>query len=155
VVSPLTLAYSCGPDEIQTDFTVPLTGAAIWSLPARGAGDFIFSMTDGAHTIGGMTRVKAALDAAIETDGAGQLAPWVFHDLRRALATWLSDRGVDYVIADLCLTHAIPLGRSGSTYQRSYKIVEPPPGARSVEHPSRSRGRGERAQGTAAAGSRT
>jgi integrase len=105
-------------------FSVPLTRAALRSLPVRGAGDFIFSKTNGKRPIGGPTRIKAALDAAIEADGAGPLAPWRFHDLRRGLATWLSDRGVDYVIADLCLAHSIPLGRVGQTYQRSYKINE-------------------------------
>jgi integrase len=105
-------------------FNVPLTRAALRALPARGAGDFIFSATDGVRPIGGLNRVKANLDAAVEADGTGPLAPWTFHDFRRSLATWLSDRGVDYVIADLCLGHTIPLGRTGQTYQRSYKIVE-------------------------------
>jgi integrase len=110
--------------KAKRDFTVPLTRAALLALPPRGAGDFIFSETNGASPIGGMGRVKAELDAAIEADGAGPLAHWVFHDIRRALATWLGDRGVDYVIADLCLAHGIPLSRSGKTYQRSYKIDE-------------------------------
>jgi integrase len=86
--------------------------------------DFVFSMTDGAKQLGGLTRIKALLHAAIEADGVGPLTPWSFHHLRHALATWLRDYGVDYVIADLCLAHAIPLGRSGRTYQRSYKITE-------------------------------
>ncbi len=110
--------------KAKRDFTVPLTRAALRSLPARSIGDFIFSMTDGARPIGGPARIKAALDVAIEADGAGPLVRWTFHHLRHGLATWLSDRGVDYVIADLCLAHSIPLGRSGKTYQRSYKIVE-------------------------------
>jgi integrase len=105
-------------------FNVPLTRAALRALPGRGAGDYIFSATDGARPIGGLNRVKASLDAAVKADGAGPLAPWTFHDFRRSLATWLSDRGVDYLIADLCLGHTIPLGRTGQTYQRSYKIVE-------------------------------
>lgn len=105
-------------------FTVPLVGAALGALPPRAAGDFIFSTTEGARPIGGWTRIKADLDAAIEADGAGPLAPWRFHDFRRSLATWLSDREVDYVVADLCLGHAIPLGKVGQTYQRSYKIAE-------------------------------
>jgi integrase len=105
-------------------FTVPLTRAALRALPARAAGDFIFSRANGAQPIGGLNRLKVMLDAEVEADGAGPLAPWVFHDLRRSLVTWLSDRGVDYVVADLCLAHGIPLGRSGQTYQRSYKIAE-------------------------------
>jgi integrase len=110
--------------KAKRDFTVPLTRAALLAQPARGTGDFIFSRTDGASAIGGMDRLKAALDAAIEADGAGPLAPWVFHDFRRSLVTWLCDHGIDYVIADLCLAHSIPLSRAGRTYQRSYKIVE-------------------------------
>jgi integrase len=110
--------------KAKRDFTVPLTYAALRSLPARGAGDFIFSRTDGANAFGGMTRLKAALDTAVEADGASPLTPWTFHHFRHALSTWLGDHEVDYVIADLCLAHGIPLGRSGRTYQRSYKIAE-------------------------------
>jgi integrase len=106
-------------------FTVPLTRAALASLPAKNAGgDFIFSRTDGVRPIGGLTRVKDQLDAAIEADGGGPLAPWTLHHIRHALSTFLADRGIDYQIADLCLAHGIPLGKSGRTYQRSYKITE-------------------------------
>jgi integrase len=105
-------------------FTVPLTRAALGALPPRGSGDFIFSLSDGARAFGGATRIKAVLDAAIEADGAGPLAHWVFHDLRRSLATWLGDRAIDYAICDLILAHGIPLDRSGRTYQRSFKINE-------------------------------
>jgi integrase len=105
-------------------FTVPLGRAALSALPPRGGGNFIFSTTGGARPIGGPTRIKADLDATIEADGAGPLAPWRFHDLRRTVATWLSEHGVDYVIADLCLGHAIPLGQVGRIYQHSYKIAE-------------------------------
>jgi integrase len=110
--------------KAKRPFTVPLTRAALGSLPAQGVGDFIFSKTNGARPLGGPARIKAALDRAIEMDGAGPLAPWTFHDLRRSLVTWLCDRGIDYVIANLCLAHGIPLDRAGRTYQRSYKIVE-------------------------------
>jgi integrase len=110
--------------KAKRPFTVPLTRAALRSLPVRGAGDFIFSMTGGDRPIGGLTRIKAALDDAIEADGAGPLAHWTLHDLRRGLATWLSDRGVDYALVNLCLAHGIPLDRSGKIYQRSYKITE-------------------------------
>jgi integrase len=109
--------------KAKRDFTVPLTRAALSALPTRAAG-FVFSRTDGRRSIGGVTRIKALLDAAIEADGDGPLVGWTFHDLRRSLATWLGDRGVDYVIADLCLAHSIPLSRTGKTYQRSYKITE-------------------------------
>jgi integrase len=108
----------------KNDFTIPLSRAALRALPARGAGDFVFSATDGDRPIGGLNRVKVDLDAAVEADGAGPLAPWTFHDFRRSFATWVSDHGVDYVIADLCLGHAIPLSQVGRIYQRSYKIDE-------------------------------
>jgi integrase len=111
--------------KAKRPFTVPLTSAALGSLPARGnQGDFIFTMSNGVHPLGGPTRIKIALDKASEADGAGPLAPWTFHDLRRSFATLLGDRGVDYVICDLCLAHGIPLSRTGKTYQRSYKITE-------------------------------
>jgi integrase len=111
--------------KAKRSFTVPLTGAALRALPVRGnAGDFIFSLTNGAKAIGGLHRVKTALDVGVKADGAGPLAPWTFHHIRHALATWLGDRGVDYTICNLCLAHGIPLDRSGQTYQRSYKILE-------------------------------
>jgi integrase len=106
------------------EFTVPLTRAALRALPPRGSGDYVFSTSAGARPIGGMTRIKNDLDAAIAADGEGPIAAWRFHDFRRSLATWLSDRGVDYVIADLCLAHSIPLPQAGKVYQRSYKIAE-------------------------------
>jgi integrase len=106
-------------------FSVPLAAAALRSLPARGnAGDFIFSRTTGARPIGGMTRVKQAIDAAIRADDGDPLAGWTFHDLRRTSATWLADRGVDYTIIDLCLAHSLPVSAAGKAYQRSFKIAE-------------------------------
>jgi integrase len=110
--------------KAKRDFAVPLTALARAALPSRGDGDFIFSTSYGVKPIGGLSRVKAALDAAVEADGAGPLAAWTFHDLRRSLATWFAENGVDYVIADLCLAHLPPLSRVGLTYQRSWKLDE-------------------------------
>jgi integrase len=104
------------------EFIVPLTNAARAALPARGDSDFIFS--NGVRPIGGLGRVKAKLDALVEADGGGPLVTWVFHDIRRTLASWLAENGVDYVIADLCLAHLPPLNRVGLIYQRSYKLAE-------------------------------
>jgi integrase len=104
------------------EFIVPLTNAARATLPARADSDFIFS--NGARPIGGLGRVKAKLDALVEADGAGPLVAWVLHDIRRTLASWLAENGVDYVIADLCLAHLPPLSRVGLIYQRSYKLAE-------------------------------
>jgi integrase len=104
------------------EFIVPLTNAARAALPARGDSDFIFS--NGARPIGGLGRIKAKLDALVEADGGGPLVAWVFHDFRRAFATWFADGGGDFVIADLCLAHLPPLSRVGLTYQRSYKLAE-------------------------------
>jgi integrase len=109
--------------KAKRDFTVPLTRAALLALPSRGTSDLIFSR-DGVHQLGGLGRIKTALDAAIESDGAGPLLPFTLHDFRRAFATWVCDRGVDYVVANLALAHAIPLDRTGRTYVRSYKIAE-------------------------------
>jgi integrase len=105
-------------------FTVPLTRAALRTLPARTDGSFIFSTSYGAKPIGGTARIKAALDAAIKADGDGPLVPWTFHDFRRSFATWAADRGFDLVMIDLCLGHALPLSSVGKTYQRSQKITE-------------------------------
>jgi integrase len=109
--------------KAKRPFSVPLTYAARNALPIQGTSDFVFTV-DGIHAIGGMGRIKSMLDEAIEKDGAGPLAPWVFHDLRHAIATWLSDRGVDYTICDLILAHGIPLSKSGKGYQHSFKIEE-------------------------------
>jgi integrase len=111
--------------KAKREFSQPLSPAALRSLPPRGKpDDFIFSRTNGKQAIGGLNRLKTMLDAAIEADGAGPLASWSFHHLRHAAVTWLADQGVDYAICDLILAHGIPLGRSGRTYQRSYKISE-------------------------------
>jgi integrase len=104
------------------EFIVPLTNAARAALPARDDNDFIFS--NGVRAIGGLGRIKAKLDALVEADGDGPLVAWVLHDIRRTFATWLSENGVDYVIADLCLAHLPPLSRVGLIYQRSYKLAE-------------------------------
>jgi integrase len=108
--------------KAKREFTVPLSAAALRALPERGAGDLIFAKNDGG-ALGSLSRLKTALDAAIEADGDGPL-PFRFHDLRRTLVTWLSDRGVDYIVADLCLAHALPLSQAGRVYQRSFKIAE-------------------------------
>jgi integrase len=104
------------------EFIVPLTNVARATLPAHGDNDFIFS--NGARPIGGLGRVKIKLDALVEADGGGPLTAWVLHDIRRTLASWLAENGVDYVVADLCLAHLPPLSRVGLTYQRSFKLAE-------------------------------
>jgi integrase len=105
-------------------FSVPMTPAFFRCLPARGTSDFIFARAESANPIGGLSRLKTELDAAVEADGSGPLADWRFHDIRRGIASWLADHGVDYVIADLILAHLPPLSRVGLTYQRSFKLEE-------------------------------
>jgi integrase len=80
------------------------------ALTARcGEGLFVFSTT-GLTPVSGWSRAKRRLDTVIEADRKrrelASMAPWRFHDLRRAFATAACDLlQVDPAVADRCLNH--------------------------------------------------
>jgi integrase len=83
---------------------VPLAPEALTILESipRGRGPFVFSTTDGRKPIVGFSKMKKRLDAAMP----GPIAPWRFHDLRRAFRTGLSMLGVPDVVSELCIAHS-------------------------------------------------
>jgi integrase len=111
--------------KAKREFTVPLTGAAKGALPPRGNSDFIFAAADSDRPIGGLSRVKTALDAAGEADGAGPLVAWTFHDFRRSFATWLADNRVNFAVIDLVLHTPCRSAKPG----RSTSVVTSSPSA--------------------------
>ena len=114
------------PERVKTGrktggHTQPLSAAAlavVRSCPKHQGCGFVFT-SDGRKARGDVTRLKAALDAAIAADGKPAMKPWVFHDLRRTLVSGLAAAGHDAITVDLLLGHK-PAGLSAvaQTYQR-------------------------------------
>jgi integrase len=97
---------------------IPLSPAAIEiieALPRRG--DYVFSANGSG--LGGWSKAKRALDAAIAKTNGGPLPPWRLHDLRRTVATDLQRLGVGLQVIESILGH-ISGSRAGVTgvYQR-------------------------------------
>ena len=67
----------------------------------------------------GFSKMKARLDALLAADGAGPVAPWILHDLRRTVATGLQRLGVRLEVTESVLNH-IAGSRAGivGVYQR-------------------------------------
>jgi integrase len=85
---------------------VPLPPMAIdvlTSLP-RWTGPFVFSTTGGERPIGGFSKMKLRVDAAMKEP----IAPWRFHDLRRTMRTGLGALPVPNNVAELCIAHVQP-----------------------------------------------
>ncbi|HZZ21682.1 MAG TPA: site-specific integrase [Roseiarcus sp.] len=111
--------------KAKKEFAVPITAAFLADLPpSGGSGDYVFG-ADGGPRLPSVSRIKAALDAAIAADKQAPMARWVLHDFRRSFTTLLADRGEDFDVLDLCLAH-VPsnISKSGKTYQRSEKIEQ-------------------------------
>ncbi len=84
---------------------VPLADDALGllqSLPRFGAGDFVFSTTDGAKPVNGFSRAKERLDALSGVEG------WVLHDIRRTARTHFSALPVQDLVRELVIAHARP-----------------------------------------------
>jgi len=62
----------------------------------------VFSTTGGARPIGGFSKMKLRIDAAIKEP----IAPWRFHDARRTMRTGLGALPVANNVAELCIAHA-------------------------------------------------
>ena len=83
--------------------TIPLSRLARAILHARPRrdDDFVFGARKGRPFSGWSTR-KMALDQRIETT----ISPWVLHDFRRTMATWLAETGTAPHIIEAVLNHA-------------------------------------------------
>ena len=71
------------------------------------SGPFIFSTTAGKFPVGGSSRVKVRLDAALAAQGV-EMPAFVIHDFRRSVRSGMGRLGVPAVVAELCLGHRQP-----------------------------------------------
>jgi integrase len=93
---------------------VPLSAAALEILnkAPKFKGPYVFTSTSGERPISGFSKAKTAIDGAIldrrkEADAkAEEIDEWHIHDLRRTMATWLSDNGIPSEVCGAILNHA-------------------------------------------------
>jgi len=83
---------------------LPPTAVALFAAMPRFSGPFVFSTTAGKVPVGGSSRVKVRLDAALAAQGV-TIPPYVIHDFRRCVRSGLGRLGVPTVVAELCLGH--------------------------------------------------
>lgn len=94
-----------------------LTVEILESLPRiKGKKGFLFTTT-GETPVSGLSRAKRALDAGMlkhakeEAKRNGDdpakvtIAPWVYHDLRRTMATGMAALGIQLPVVERCLNH--------------------------------------------------
>jgi integrase len=94
---------------------LPPSAVALFAETPRFSGPYIFTTTAGSRPAGGLSRAKKQLDAALGTT----VAPFVIHDLRRAVRSGLGRLGVPTVVAELVLGHKQP-GIAGVYDRHSY-----------------------------------
>ncbi|MBO6898043.1 MAG: site-specific integrase [Shimia sp.] len=84
-----------------------------------GESEYVFT-NDGISPIWLGSKVKADIDSR------SGVAGWVFHDLRRTMATHLAERGISSEVVDLMLNHRASASRGGvaGVYNRSLKLTE-------------------------------
>lgn len=88
------------------------------ALAVKGSGDFVFTTT-GKTPISGLSKAKRHLDRLLGDD----FEPWVYHDLRRAVASALCDRGFSEVVVDRILNHQA-VGSAPSAVSRVYNTAQ-------------------------------
>lgn len=88
--------------------TVPLPGAAvdiINSLPnIKTMGGFVFAGHEG-KPVSGFSRAKDRIDEAIAEAAEKPLPDWVFHDLRRTVASGMARLGIQLPVIEKVLNH--------------------------------------------------
>ena len=89
------------------------------ALPRFEGSDFVFTST-GSASISGYSKCKIALDTAIaKLNGGVPIAPWRFHDLRRAMASGMAKAGVQLPVVEKILNHVSgSFGGVQGVYQR-------------------------------------
>lgn len=97
---------------------VPLSPAAVALLKATPQlGDYVWSDNGKTH-ISGYSKAKLRLDAYLTAAQARQnvaMEPWVFHDIRRTVATHMVRLGVPELVVGRVLNHAVQ-GITGRVY---------------------------------------
>lgn len=84
---------------------VPLSAdalALLHALPRFGAGDAVFTTTDGRKPVNGFSKAKVRVDKLSGVTG------WKIHDLRRTMRTHLSALPVQDLVRELVIAHAKP-----------------------------------------------
>jgi integrase len=93
---------------------LPLPAPALALITAAPRlGEFVWA-NDRGGPVKGYTAAKARLDGFLKANG-GALAPWVFHDIRRSVATHMVRLGVTETIVGRVLNHA-PQGVTAKVY---------------------------------------
>jgi integrase len=102
---------------------VPLAPTAVRLLDAQAGGaewpqrGYILTTT-GRTPVSGISKAKAALDAAMSSEGR-QVDQWRLHDIRRTLATGLQRLGVRFEVTEAVLNHVSgSKGGVAGVYQR-------------------------------------
>ena len=91
-----------------SDHEVPLTPKVLEMLEAMPARSrFLFS-TKGRHPLGNMGWFKEKLDTIVTEHLGAPLEPWVIHDLRRTVRSYLSALRIDFETKERILGHRQP-----------------------------------------------
>jgi integrase len=94
---------------------VPLSALMVATVQAAPRfGSYVWS-SDGRSHLQSYAKVKGRLDKFIAADGGEPLAGWVFHDLRRSMATHMVRLGVPELVVGRVLNHAVQ-GVTGKVY---------------------------------------
>lgn len=107
-----------------TEQEVPLHPMAIATLPEPRPGNpRVFGYSGNGFTAWSAAKVR--LDARMTRIG-GALPEWRMHDLRRTMATWMSEQGIEPHVVDALLNHVAGADRAGvrGIYNRA-KYREP------------------------------
>src|SRR5690606_35156332 len=94
------------------------------ALPRWREGDYLFTTTGGQKPVSSYSKAKAALDRALATISPDPIEPWVVHDLRRSVATHMARIGVDEIVIERLLGHAIPGVRGIYNRYRYFDEIE-------------------------------
>ena len=94
---------------------VPLSDFAIailQSLPTFSEGDYLFTTTFGLKAVNGFSKAKSRLNVKMSeiliAEEAGELEPFVIHDIRRTVRTRLSGLSISTDVAELVIAHSKP-----------------------------------------------
>lgn len=113
----------------------PSAVTLIKEIPAIGEKGYVFTTT-GETPISGFSKAKTAIDAAMLAAAKEQIAkaggdpkkvaiePWVFHDLRRTMASGMARIGIALPVIERCLNHVSGSfgGIVGVYQQHEYRV---------------------------------
>ena len=102
--------WTLPPTRVKNDelHTVPLSDATIEIINAlpriKTDGDFVFAGRRG-KPVSSFARAKSRIDDAITTEAGKPLEDWVFHDLRRTVASGMARLGIQLPVVEKVLNH--------------------------------------------------